>query len=57
MSMDFETADRLKLFSGNGWLDVQAKLLSNKLIIVPIHNTSEFKKFWIKPSQEKLGNP
>lgn len=45
----------VKLYSGTCWIDVHAKLLSNKIIIAPSNNTAEFEKIWNKPSKDIFG--
>ncbi|KAM3175165.1 hypothetical protein ACTXT7_009065 [Hymenolepis weldensis] len=44
--MDFDVAYRLKLFSGQTWIDVQATLLADVLLLVPTQNKTKFSEFW-----------
>ncbi|KAL5970490.1 Syntrophin-1 [Taenia solium] len=44
--MDFDAAFRLRLFSGRSWIDVKSTLLADGLLLIPLHNNSDFSEFW-----------
>ncbi|VDL60930.1 unnamed protein product [Hymenolepis diminuta] len=44
--MDFDVAYRLKLFSSQTWVDVQATLLADALLLVPTQNKAKLSELW-----------
>lgn len=44
--MDFDVAYRLKLFSSQTWIDVQATLLADVLLLVSTQNKTKLSEFW-----------
>nr|CDS33529.1 beta 1 syntrophin [Hymenolepis microstoma] len=48
--MDLDVPYRLRLFSGQSWVDVQATMLADALLLVPTQNKTEFPDFWTQNS-------
>ncbi|VDO04426.1 unnamed protein product [Rodentolepis nana] len=44
--MDLDVSYRLRLFSDQSWVDVQATLLADVLLLVPTQNKIDFPEFW-----------
>nr|VZI27370.1 unnamed protein product [Spirometra erinaceieuropaei] len=44
--MEFQLSDCLEVFTGDVWIKVRAKLLSDVIILIPVHNTEDVAKFW-----------
>lgn len=55
VDMDFEAAFRLRLFLGRSWIDVKSTLLADGLLLIPLHNKSDFSEFWDHNLRENRG--